>query len=164
MIKCKMPNFIGVFSFIQNAKIFRVQNTWRCFFWLLTPKSIVQNGNSKKFRWYLISFCKMVNQNIKFFGPNEELNRPYTDASCKSISNHYAFEVMHFRQIANPQMKIARLKSGDLQPLCKMSSPSSFFFRKFCFAALLPARPIDPAPNSPPSSPVHQFSRQTASQ
>ncbi|KAG0540689.1 hypothetical protein BDA96_03G430600 [Sorghum bicolor] len=23
-----------------------------------------------------------------------------------------------------------------------------FFFRKFCFAALLPARPIDPAPNS----------------
>ena len=34
---------------------------------------------------------------------------------------------MHFRQIANPQMKMARLKSGDLQPLCKMRSPSSFF-------------------------------------
>jgi len=26
-----------------------------------------------------------------------------------------------------------------------------FFSRKFCFAALLPARPIDPAPNSPSS-------------
>ena len=34
---------------------------------------------------------------------------------------------MYFRQIANPQMKMARLKSGDLQPLCKMPSPSSFF-------------------------------------
>ena len=43
----------------------------------------------------------------------------------KSISNYYAFEVMHFRQIANPQMKMARLKSDDLQPLCKMPSPSS---------------------------------------
>ncbi|KAG0547212.1 hypothetical protein BDA96_01G060300 [Sorghum bicolor] len=67
---------------------------------------------------------------------------------------------MHFRQIANPQMKMARLKSGDLQPLCKMPSPSSFFSWKFCFAALFSARPIDPAPNSPPSSPVHQFPRQ----
>ena len=46
---------------------------------------------------------------------------------------------------------MTRLKSGDLQPLCKMPSPSSFFSRKFCFAALLPARPIDPAPNSPSS-------------
>ena len=31
---------------------------------------------------------------------------------------------MHFRQIANPQMRMARLKSGDLQPLCKMPSRS----------------------------------------
>ena len=34
---------------------------------------------------------------------------------------------MHFRQITNPQMKMARLKSGDLQPLCKMLSSLSFF-------------------------------------
>ena len=58
------------------------------------------------------------------------LNRPEKWAE-QSISNHYAFEVMYFRQIANPQMKMARLKSGDLQPLCKMPSPSSFFFPEF---------------------------------
>ena len=40
---------------------------------------------------------------------------------------------MHFRQIANLQMKMARLKSGDLQPLCKMPSPSSFFFLEILF-------------------------------
>ena len=30
-------------------------------------------------------------------------------------------------------MKMARLKSGDLQPLCKMPSPSSFFFLEILF-------------------------------
>ena len=39
---------------------------------------------------------------------------------------------MHFRQIANPQIKMARLKLGDLQQLCKMPSPS-FFFSEILF-------------------------------
>ena len=40
--------------------------------------------------------------------------------------------IMHFRQIANPQIKMARLKLGDLQQLCKMPSPS-FFFSEILF-------------------------------
>jgi len=49
---------------------------------------------------------------------------------------------MHFRQIANPQMKMARLKSGNLQPLCKMPSPSSFF------PAKSPSRQKQPNPEA----------------
>ena len=69
----------------------------------------------------------------------------------QSISNYYAFEVMHFKQITNPQMKMTRLKLDDLQPLCKMSSqsgaklpatlhPARYSFPRGCpsRAALLP--------------------------
>ena len=82
---------------------------------------------------------------------------------AKSISNHYAFEVMHFRQIANPQMKMARLKSGDLQPLCKMPSPSYFFPGNFVSRHSFPrgqsiprqtARRRLPFTNSRPLAPV----------
>jgi len=61
--------FMGVFRSIQNAKIFAYM---KLLFWALEAK--IQNA--KNFGWCLVPFCRMVGQNSKFFGPNEELNRP----------------------------------------------------------------------------------------
>jgi hypothetical protein len=64
--------FMGVFSSIQNAKIFMgwVRAFWLFFFGLLRPKSKMKNGYvfAKKFAWCLVPFCKMMGQNPKFFG------------------------------------------------------------------------------------------------
>jgi hypothetical protein len=68
----KMQNdkiFMGVFSFIQNVKFFmgRVRAFWLFgFFWPLEAK--IQNGFVKNFPWCLVPFCKMMDQNPKFFG------------------------------------------------------------------------------------------------
>jgi hypothetical protein len=71
---------------MQNAKIFRVMfssirnaefiilmkplEVYFGFFGLLRPKSKIENNYFfvKKFTWCLVSFCKMMDQNLKFFG------------------------------------------------------------------------------------------------
>jgi hypothetical protein len=65
--------FIGVFSFIQNAKFFIrwVRAFWLYFlFGLLRPKSKMENRYlfAKNFVWCLVPFYKMIDQNPKFFG------------------------------------------------------------------------------------------------
>jgi len=80
---------------MQNAKIFRVmfnsiQNAefialmraslrlFLGFFGLLRPKSKMENNYlfAKNFAWCLVPFCKMIDQNPKFFGKKGELNTP----------------------------------------------------------------------------------------
>jgi hypothetical protein len=86
--------FMGVFSFIQNAKFFM---RWvrfflvfdSFFFCLLRPKSKIENGYlfTKNFARCLVSFCKMMSQNLKFFRWNGKVNTPLVGARFYMICN-----------------------------------------------------------------------------
>jgi hypothetical protein len=78
--------FMGVFSSIQNAKFFIGCVRAFLLFWALEAK--IQNGEwifflAKNFARCLVSFCKMIGQNPKFFGWNGELNTPLDFASSQ---------------------------------------------------------------------------------
>jgi hypothetical protein len=82
MVECKMPKFLGsclVPSKIQN--LLSHESLLRIilgFFGLLRPKSKMENNHrfAKIFAWCLVPFCKMMDQNPKFFGKKGELNIP----------------------------------------------------------------------------------------
>ena len=78
----------------------------------------------------------------------------------KSISNRYAFGAMHFGQLEHPQMKMARLYSGVLQPLCKMHSPTCVFFPEISFSRQsFPRRKFFPRQTTPHSRAKHRRRR-----
>ena len=124
MNKSKIPNFSGLY--LVPSKMHNLlpllephEALLGIFFCLSGPKSKIENSHifTKIFTWCLVSLCKVMDQNPKFFRIKGKLNTPLTEmveGFCLQNFRFFVVVVCFLSQVLKLNLSMLVLKSSRL--------------------------------------------------